>query len=73
MRNKYPGKCSCGRKVKAEEGYIQRKEGKWQTRCMDCVVKGKVAKNYTLSENQKIYLTEMQSLAVYLIKEESLR
>ncbi len=68
MRNKYSGKCFCGQKVKAEEGYIQRDKGKWLIRCMDCVVKGKVNKGRDLSEAQLIYLTQMKALADYQIK-----
>lgn len=34
--NKYPGKCSCGKSVAAEEGFVERNGRKWIVWCTVC-------------------------------------
>ncbi len=36
MSNKYPGKCTCGKYVKAFEGSLYKNERRWVIQCGQC-------------------------------------
>lgn len=36
MKNRYPGKCSCGAFVDEGEGTVNKADGRWQITCDDC-------------------------------------
>ena len=38
MVNRYPGKCSCGKRVGAGAGTAIRVDGRWRVRCVACLV-----------------------------------
>lgn len=60
MRNKYPGVCAdCGLLVASNEGYFERKAGRFHVRCMKCVVEGKMVKGHPLSDEQIQYLSSI--------------
>jgi len=57
MRNKYAGRCAdCACEVMAEEGYFERRNGRFVVRCMKCVVEGKLKKGKPLSDQQLEFL-----------------
>lgn len=43
--NRYPGKCSCGKKVGAGAGTALRINGKWHVRCAECLKPEPVSEN----------------------------
>ncbi len=59
MRNKYAGHCAdCDIIVAANQGYFERRNGRFVVRCMTCVTKGKLAKGKPLSDAQAAHMAQ---------------
>lgn len=62
MRNKYAGCCAdCRSAVAVGAGYFERRNGRFVVRCMACVVKGKVAKDKPLSDEQLAFVGRQEA------------